>query len=50
MLSRNEITRSPELRLYSYIPAMKQEVDPFESEQLNASAGGTNTLSANVNL
>ncbi len=49
MLSHNEITRAPELRLYTYIPVIKSESDPAASENLNTSAAGsTNVLTAQL--
>jgi hypothetical protein len=50
MISQNEISRSPELRLYTYIPVVKTEGDPTgASDSLNtSSAASTNTLIANL--
>jgi len=50
MISQNEISRTPELRLYTYIPVIKSEGDPLAApENLNTSAtGSTNTLTANL--
>jgi hypothetical protein len=50
MISLNEISRSPELRLYTYIPVVKAEGDPLAApENLNTpSVASTNTLTANL--
>ncbi len=50
MISLNEISRAPELRLYTYIPVVKSEGDPLAApENLNTSStSSTNTLTANL--
>jgi hypothetical protein len=50
MISQNEISRTPELRLYTYIPVVRADGDPLAApENLNTSStGSTNTLTANL--
>jgi hypothetical protein len=45
MISHNEITRAPEIRLYSYVPVIRSEGDSTAPENLHTSAvSSTNTL------
>ncbi len=49
MLSHNEITRAPELRLYTYIPVIKSEEPSSEPEGVSTSSkSSTNTLAATL--
>jgi hypothetical protein len=53
MISRNEVSRKPEVRLYSYIPVIKEEtagtVAPSEAGE-NESTSQTNALTAKLSL
>jgi hypothetical protein len=45
MISHNEITRAPEVRLYSYVPVIRSEGDSTATENLNTSVvASTNTV------
>jgi hypothetical protein len=52
MISHNEINRTPELRLYNYVPVIKPEADPLATpEAVTTSApSSSNTLSAKLSL
>ena len=52
MLARNEVSQKPELRVYTYVPVVKESANPLSlSEQSKSTApASTNTLTAKLTL